>query len=139
MSSASGGSAGWPERPSREAPETPARAAPRPRVVFRARPLPRPRIEWFFSPGFAAGLVGALELHSNPRRPEENRVQAYNPTFNRAVLFETNERSWHGFPRVELPPAERHRSRKSVSIYLYTRERPAGEIAPVHGTFYVQR
>jgi hypothetical protein len=26
-----------------------------------------------------------------------------------------------------------------VSIYLYTRERPAGEIAPVHGTFYVQR
>jgi hypothetical protein len=82
---------------------------------------------------------GALELHSNPRKPDENRVQAYNPTFNRAVLFETNERSWHGFPRVELPPAERHRSRKSVSIYLYTRERPAGEIAPVHGTFYVQR
>ena len=82
---------------------------------------------------------GALELHSNPRKPEENRVQAYNPAFNRAVLFETNERSWHGFPRIELPPAERHRSRKSVSIYLYTRERPAGEIAPVHGTFYVQR
>jgi len=82
---------------------------------------------------------GALELHTNPRRLEENRIQAYNPVFNRAVLFETNEHSWHGFPKIELPVSERHRSRKSVSIYLYTRERPAEEIAPLHSTFYVQR
>lgn len=82
---------------------------------------------------------GALELHSNPRRPGENQCHAFNPVFNRAVLFETNERSWHGFPKIDLPPEERHRSRKSVSIYLYTRERPAEEIAPLHGTFYVQR
>lgn len=82
---------------------------------------------------------GALELHSNPRKPEENQCQAFNPIFNRAVVFETNERSWHGFPKIALPPEERHRSRKSISIYLYTRERPPEEIAPVHGTFYVQR
>ena len=82
---------------------------------------------------------GSLEIHSNPRRPAENRIQAWAPSFNRAVLFETNEHSWHGFPRIELPPEERHRSRKSISIYLYTRERPAGEMAPVHGTFYVHR
>ena len=82
---------------------------------------------------------GALELHSNPRKPQENQYQAFNPIFNRAVLFETNEHSWHGFPKIELPPEERHRSRKSVSIYLYTRERPADEIAPLHGTFYVHR
>jgi len=55
------------------------------------------------------------------------------------VMFETNERSWHGFPRIDLPPDKRHLSRKSISIYLYTRERPADEIAPMHGTFYVQR
>jgi hypothetical protein len=54
-------------------------------------------------------------------------------------MFETNEISWHGFPRIELPEGERHRSRKSISIYLYTKDRPAGEIAPSHGTFYVQR
>ena len=82
---------------------------------------------------------GALELHSNPRRPEENRIRSIDPLFNRAVLFETNEHSWHGFPRIVLPEAERGRSRKSISIYLYTRERPAEEIAPLHGTFYVQR
>jgi Rps23 Pro-64 3,4-dihydroxylase Tpa1-like proline 4-hydroxylase len=82
---------------------------------------------------------GSLEIHSNPRRPSENQIRSYAPTFNRAVLFETNEYSWHGFPKIDLPKAERHRSRKSISIYLYTRDRPAEEIAPVHGTFYVHR
>ena len=82
---------------------------------------------------------GSLEVHSNPRRPKENRVRQYPCTFNRAVVFETNEYSWHGFPEVNLPEGERHRSRKSISIYLYTKERPAQEIAPLHGTFYVHR
>jgi hypothetical protein len=54
-------------------------------------------------------------------------------------MFEANEYSWHGFPPINLPEEERHRSRKSISIYLYTTDRPAEDIAPVHGTFYVQR
>ncbi len=82
---------------------------------------------------------GAIEIHSNPRLPEENQIISFDPLFNRAVMFETNEISWHGFPRIQLPEAERHRSRKSISIYLYTKERPEHEIAPSHGTFYVQR
>lgn len=82
---------------------------------------------------------GAIEIHSNPRQPDTNEIRAFDPLFNRAVMFETNEISWHGFPRINLPEAERHRSRKSISIYLYTKDRPAGETAPSHGTFYVQR
>lgn len=82
---------------------------------------------------------GAIEIHSNPRQPDTNQIRAFDPTFNRAVMFETNEVSWHGFPLIQLPEEERHRSRKSISIYLYTKDRPAGEIAPSHGTFYVQR
>ena len=39
----------------------------------------------------------------------------------------------------DLPENKRHLSRKSISIYLYTKDRPAQEIAPMHGTFYVQR
>jgi 2OG-Fe(II) oxygenase superfamily len=82
---------------------------------------------------------GGLEIHSNPRRPEENRIRTCEPLFNRAVLFETNEYSWHGFPKIDLPEDKRHLSRKSISIYLYTKDRPAGEVAPKHATFYVQR
>jgi hypothetical protein len=82
---------------------------------------------------------GAIEIHSNPRRPSENRIRAFDPLFNRCVMFETNEYSWHGFPRINLPEDKRHLSRKSISIYLYTSERPKQEIAPLHSTFYVQR
>jgi Rps23 Pro-64 3,4-dihydroxylase Tpa1-like proline 4-hydroxylase len=82
---------------------------------------------------------GAIELHSNPRKPETNQITAFTPDFNRCVIFETNEYSWHGFPRINLPEDKRHLSRKSLSIYLYTRTRPADEIAPEHSTFYVHR
>ena len=82
---------------------------------------------------------GAIEIHSNPRDPATNRIRAYDPLFNRCVMFETNEYSWHGFPKINLPPDKRHLSRKSISIYLYTKDRPAQEIVPMHGTFYYQR
>jgi len=82
---------------------------------------------------------GALEIHSNPRRPDENRIHSFDPLFNRCVMFETNEYSWHGFPKIQLPEDKRYLSRKSLSIYLYTKDRPKEETAPVHATFYVQR
>lgn len=83
---------------------------------------------------------GDIELHSDPRHPADNRISAYRVDFNRAVLFETNEHSWHGFPEIHLPEDLRGtHSRKCISIYLYTRGRPAEEIAGEHGTFYVQR
>jgi hypothetical protein len=82
---------------------------------------------------------GCLEVHSNPRRPRENQIRVVAPMFNRCVIFETSEHSWHGFERIQLPEGKKHLSRKMLSIYLYTRERPAEEIAPPHGTFYVQR
>ena len=86
---------------------------------------------------------GCLEIHSNPRRPKENQIKVIPPLFNRCVIFETSEHSWHGFERIQLPEGKKHLSRKMLSIYLslsgHTRDRPAEEIAPPHGTFYVQR
>jgi hypothetical protein len=93
----------------------------------------------YLNPEWQPEWGGALEIHSNPRTPQENRISSYDPLFNRCVMFETNEYSWHGFPRINLPEDRRHLSRKSISIYLYTRDRPAEEIAPAHATFYVQR
>jgi len=93
----------------------------------------------YLNKGWEPEWGGSIEIHSNPRDPEHNRVKSYAPLFNRAVMFETNEVSWHGFSRINLPPDRRHQSRKSISIYLYTKTRPAEEIAPMHGTFYIQR
>lgn len=82
---------------------------------------------------------GAIQLHSDPRDWAHDQVKTFNCTFNRCVVFETNEHSWHGFKRIRLPAEKRGLTRKCISIYLYTHERPAAEIVPVHGTFYVQR
>jgi hypothetical protein len=81
---------------------------------------------------------GSLEIHSDPRRAD-NRIKLITPLFNRCVIFETNEISWHGFSRIGLPPEHRALSRKSVALYFYTRERPADELADTHSTIYVDR
>jgi hypothetical protein len=94
----------------------------------------------YLNKGWQSEWGGEIELHSNPRDPDTNEIKSFNVGFNRAVLFETNEYSWHGFPTIRLPEHERnHRSRKCISIYLYTRTRPIDEIAGSHSTFYVQR
>ena len=93
----------------------------------------------YLNKGWQPEWGGAIEVHSNPRDPAKNQIRGFDPIFNRCVMFETNEISWHGFPKITLPPDKRDLSRKSISIYLYTKTRPAEEIAPVHGTFYVQR
>ena len=93
----------------------------------------------YLNKGWQTEWGGAIEIHSNPRDPAKNRIRAFDPIFNRCVMFETNEISWHGFPKITLPADQRDLSRKSISIYLYTKTRPAEEIAPVHATFYVQR
>jgi hypothetical protein len=92
----------------------------------------------YLNPGWKAEWGGCIELHSDPRNPEADHVTALAPIFNRAVIFETSEISWHGFPKIRLPADQKHLSRKSISIYLYTKTRPAAEIAPPHATFYVQ-
>ena len=81
--------------------------------------------------------AASIELHSNPWYPEADEVQSFLPLFNRALIFETNEYSWHGFKRIVLPEDRKHLSRKSFSIYLYTKDRPAEDVVAPHTTFYV--
>lgn len=80
---------------------------------------------------------GSLELHSDPRAPDD-RVTLITPLYNRCVIFETTETSWHGFSRIGRDNGERL-SRKSIALYFYTRERPAEELADTHSTIYVDR
>ena len=82
---------------------------------------------------------GSLELHSDPRS-DDDRVTLVTPLFNRCVIFETNEISWHGFSRITLPPERRgETTRRSIALYFYTEDRPAVELADTHSTIYVDR
>jgi len=81
---------------------------------------------------------GSLELHQNPRA-EDNQISLVTPLFNRGVVFETTEWSWHGFGRIQLPEDKRHLSRRSIALYFYTLTRPTEELAPHHSTIYVDR
>jgi len=81
---------------------------------------------------------GSLELHSDPRAPDD-RITTITPLYNRAVIFETTEWSWHAFPRIALPADKQDLTRKSIALYFYTTERPADELADTHSTIYVDR
>lgn len=59
----------------------------------------------------------------------------YAPSFNRCVIFETNEISFHGHPKQLNTPD--NVTRKSIATYYYTKTRPENEIADEHNTLYV--
>lgn len=83
---------------------------------------------------------GSIQLHRDPYLPPSlDEIVTITPLFNRCVIFETNEYSWHGFPRIDLPEDQRDRSRKSFALYYYTETRPAEELGPEHSTIYVER
>jgi hypothetical protein len=66
-----------------------------------------------------------------------HKVAEYAPEFNRCVIFNTTDFSFHGNPvRVSCPPG---RSRRSLAFYYYTNGRPAGEVSESHGTLFKNR
>ena len=74
---------------------------------------------------------GALELWD---RGGQRWVRAIQPAFNRAVLFDTSNFSYHGHPHPLACPPER--SRKSVALYYYALESPGDQIAPHTARFF---
>jgi hypothetical protein len=81
---------------------------------------------------------GVLQLHKDPWDFKHDWHVEYPPFLNHCVIFETNEISWHGFEKVSGPEAAGI-SRKSFTIYMYTKDRPAHEVVPKHRTIYVQK
>jgi len=59
----------------------------------------------------------------------------FSPEFNRCVIFETNEISFHGHPKALKTPDGVNR--KSIATYYYTKTRPENEIGPEHNTIYI--
>jgi hypothetical protein len=92
----------------------------------------------YLNPRWKAEWGGSLELHSDPR-DDDDRIIAVEPNYNRCVIFETTEHSWHGFPRIAVPESEGPITRRSVALYFYTIDRPKDELADTHSTIYVDQ
>jgi hypothetical protein len=92
----------------------------------------------YLCPEWKSSWGGSLRLERDAwdRTSDEDPV-SYPPLANHAVLFETNESSWHGFRPINLPEDKQHLSRKSLTVYYYTRSRENREFAPEHSTVYV--
>jgi hypothetical protein len=67
------------------------------------------------------GWGGNLELWGDPdfsTRTLRKRYKSISPMFNRMILFQNTENSFHGFPQqIECPE---HESRKAMVFYYYS-------------------
>jgi Rps23 Pro-64 3,4-dihydroxylase Tpa1-like proline 4-hydroxylase len=75
---------------------------------------------------------GDLELWD---RTGTQCVRRIAPLFNRTVIFDTSNFSYHGHPRLLQCPPER--SRKSLALYYYTVEAPADDDQTPHTTVFI--
>lgn len=87
----------------------------------------------YFNKGWKPEWGGNIELWD-----EEVKVchHSFSPVFNRCVIFETNEVSYHGVTAVKCPEG---RSRKSFAAYFYTKEAPAHWTGQTHSTIFKAR
>ncbi|URX60955.1 2OG-Fe(II) oxygenase [Luteibacter anthropi] len=92
----------------------------------------------YLNPLWENAWGGNLELFRDPH-VEATPTQSVAPVFNRCVIFETSERSWHAFDQIALPAEHMNLTRRSVALYFYTKDRPQEEIADRHTTYYVKR
>lgn len=114
-----------------------------PHIDFNFHPITRQHrrlnLILYLSPEWKQEWGGSIQLHRDPYLPPaEDDIITVTPAFNRCVIFETNEHSWHGFKRINLPEDKRHLSRKSFALYYYTDSRPAEELGAEHSTIYVE-
>jgi Rps23 Pro-64 3,4-dihydroxylase Tpa1-like proline 4-hydroxylase len=80
------------------------------------------------------GYAGNLELWDTTMT---RKVKEFAPLFNRCVIFNTTDTSFHGNPNpVDCPL---HMSRRSIAMYYYTNGRPEGEVSVSHGTLFKNR
>jgi Rps23 Pro-64 3,4-dihydroxylase Tpa1-like proline 4-hydroxylase len=87
----------------------------------------------YLNQDWSEGWGGELELWD---RTGQRCIRRIAPTFNRAVIFDTSNFSYHGHPRPLQCPDDR--SRKSLALYYYTVEAPAEEDRTPHTTVFIQ-
>ena len=87
----------------------------------------------YLNPEWHEEWGGALELWDPELRRAHHTLV---PTFNRCVLFQTSETSYHGVTPIACPP---DRARISFAGYYYTKEAPPGWDGRHHSTIFKAR
>jgi 2OG-Fe(II) oxygenase superfamily len=87
----------------------------------------------FFNRDWQPEWGGEFELWDREVRV---RHHAHLPLFNRCVLFETNDVSYHGVTQVKCPPGH---SRKSFAAFYYTQAAPPDWNGGMHSTVFRAR
>lgn len=77
----------------------------------------------YLNPAYETGWGGELGLWTNVDNQPGQLVRTIEPVFNRAVIFDTTQDSWHGLEKPNQFPAGQ--DRKSLALYYLT-DPPAG-------------
>ncbi len=85
----------------------------------------------YLNQGWREEYGGHLELWNRDVTRCEQRIL---PVFNRTVIFNTTDFSYHGHPQPLRCPEDT--SRKSISMYYYTNGRPDDERSAPHDTIF---
>jgi len=72
----------------------------------------------YLSPDWDQEWGGGLELWSGTHRKAKTHVKTVDCVFNRAIVFDTTQNSWHGFPDKLTCPEGTYR--KSIAMYYLT-------------------
>lgn len=96
----------------------------------------RLNVLFYLNDNWQDNFGGHFEVHEDPRIKGFESKQ-YSPMFNRCIIMEISENSWHGYEKVTTPNIDI--TRKSISIYFFSKTRPEDQVAPMHSTFYIQK
>jgi len=78
----------------------------------------------YLNPGWEPEWGGEFGIYDETG---ENCIKKVEPLFNRLVVFDSHDKSWHGLPDpVNFPD---HTPRRSILLYYYTKEpRPESQV-----------
>ena len=75
----------------------------------------------YVTPNWNEKFGGSLGFWSGDENAPKKLIKSISPNFNRAVIFDTSENSWHGLPEpLNLPKGV---YRKSLAIYYLSKKR----------------
>ena len=98
------------------------------RQLFR-----RMNILVYFNKDWQDDWGGNIELWD---KDVKNCIHSFTPAFNRCVVFETNEISYHGVTAVRCPDSM---ARRSFAGYYYTKDEPEWWDGKAHSTIFKAR